>query len=367
MTLLASLLRAETSRRGAIPFREFMAEALYHPNYGYYASGRAQIGRGGDFITNVSVGPLLGRLHARQFAEMWERLGAPSRWSIVEQGASVGDFAKDALLGLREFAADAFAAVEYTIVEPVEKLRVEQTARLAGLPVRWSASLEDLPPMVGVHFSNELLDAFPIHLVVRTQSGWAERHVQWTDDRFTFTDGPLTDPRLAPHLARIEASPGFITEVNLAALDWLSTLAARLDRGFVLLTDYGYPRDEYCARTAGTLSAYAAHQREPDPLARPGEIDLTAHVEFTSLIEHAGRLGLRTHGFLDQHRYMVGVSRLHFTGEPPSPQEIRAFKTLMHPTLLGQAFKVLCLEKGVPPASSLAGFEFARSGGEVPQ
>lgn len=356
MTPLTALLRAEIARRGPIPFREFMAQALYHPEHGYYASGRARIGRGGDFLTNVSVGPLFGRLLARQFAEMWERLGSPHAWTIVEQGAHRGEFARDALGGLAEFAPACFEATRYVIVEPVATLRATQSLALPRWPVEWVASLAELPPFTGVHFSNELFDAFPIHLMARTADGWNERYAVWQDDHFTFTDGPLSDPRLTAHLAAIAAPPGFVTEVNLAALDWVDALAAKLQRGFVLIIDYGYPREQYFERSAGTLSAYAAHQREPDPLARPGEIDLTAHVEFSSLIEHATQAGFCEHGFTDQHRFMVGISRRHFTGDTALPEELRAFKTLMHPAFMGQAFKVLCLEKGVGANVSLSGF-----------
>ena len=117
-TPLHAELRARIAARGPIPFREFMAEALYHPRHGYYTSGRAVIGRKGDFFTNVSVGPLFGRLLARQFAEVWQRLGEPAQFTIVEQGAHGGDFAGDVLAGLREFAPACFAAATYRIVEP---------------------------------------------------------------------------------------------------------------------------------------------------------------------------------------------------------------------------------------------------------
>ena len=358
MSSLTIELRARVAQHGPISFCEFMEAALYHPQHGYYSSGRAVIGRRGDFFTNVSVGPLFGRLMARHFAEMWKGLGSPAQWTIVEQGAHRGEFAKDALGGLREFAPRAFAAVKYRIVEPVEALRTAQMLALAGLPVEWLPRLDELEPFTGVHFSNELLDAFPVHLVACRDGRWVERHVDFVDDGFVFTDGPLNDSRLAPHLAAMKVPDGFVTEINLAALDWIDTLAVKIQRGCVLAIDYGYSRDQFLDRPAGTLSAYAAHQREPDPLARPGEIDLTAHVEFTSLIEHAERSGFHLQTFTDQHHFMVALSRLHFTNVPPPPAELRAFKTLMHPALLGQAFKVLCLEKGIDASPEIAGFSY---------
>lgn len=354
MTPLALELRVRIAHRGPIPFREFMEAALYHPQHGYYSSGCAAIGRRGDFITNVSVGPLFGRLLARQFMEMWERLGAPAQWTIVEQGAHRGDFARDALSGLGEFAPECFAATRYVIIEPAAVLRAAQETAVAGLPVDWVSSLEELEPFTGVHFSNELIDAFPVHLAVRGDGPWRERYVDLIEDTFTFTDRPLSEPRLSSRLSIVDRMPGmdatfatnpFTAEVNLAALDWLSTLATKIQRGAVIAIDYGYTREQFLERRAGTLSAYADHQRAPDPLARPGEIDLTTHVEFTSLLEHAERKGFRLHTFTDQHRFMVGLGGRHFTDGPTPPAEIRAFKTLMHPGLLGQAFKVMILEK----------------------
>ena len=364
MTPLAIQLQSRIKQNGPIPFRDFMEAALYDPAHGYYASGRAAIGGRGDFFTNVSVGALFGRLLARQFAEMWVRLGAPERWTIVEQGAHCGEFARDALEGLREFAPACFAVTRYFIVEPMDALRATQVRALDDLPVEWVSDVGKLNPFCGVHFSNELLDAFPVNLVARCENCWVERYVEFQADAFIFTDGPLSDPRLAAHLAAFDAPDGFVTEVNLAALDWIGALSARIERGYLLAIDYGYPREQLLERHAGTLSAYADHQREPDPLARPGEIDLTAHVEFTSLIEHAERAGFRLHGFTDQQRFIVGASRLHFTTEPPPPAELRAFKTLMHPSLLGAAFKALCLEKGIAASVPLTGFDRAmlRSG-----
>jgi SAM-dependent MidA family methyltransferase len=328
-----------------MPFREFMAAALYHPEHGYYGSGRAAIGRRGDFFTNVSVGPLFGRLLARQFAELWESLGRPADFSIVEQGAHRGEFAGDVLAAL---PAQCRAATTYRIVEPLPALRVAQEAALAGR-VEWAASLEELPPFTGVHFSNELLDAMPVHLVHWTGTEWLERHVALHGGHFVFVDAPLTSDALRAHLATVPSvPPGYVTEIALDALAWIDAVAARLVRGWVLTIDYGFERHEFFAphRHTGTLRACAQHRLEPDPLARPGELDLTAHVEFSSVIERAARAGLRVVAFTDQHRFMVRLGARHFPdGVAPDPAELRAFKTLMHPTMLGRSFRVLCLAR----------------------
>jgi SAM-dependent MidA family methyltransferase len=366
-TPLADAIREEISRRGPIPFRDFMARALYDPVHGYYGSGRARVGRGGDFFTNVSVGPLFGGLLARQFAEMWTRLGEPAEYAIVEQGAHHGDFAADVLTALRDAAPACLAATTYWLIEPVAKLRDVQREKLAAWAgdgergrIRWVESLAALPPFVGVHFSNELPDAFPVHRVVWRSEGWKERAVALDGERFAFIDAPLSDNALAPALDSLPEVPeDYETEINLAAPAWVADVAARLERGFLLAIDYGYPRAQYYRpeRNHGTLSAYAGHERESDPLARPGEIDLTAHVDFTRLAEAALAAGLDLAGFTDQHHFMVGLGQLHFVGDNATPQEIRAFKTLMHPNLMGRSFHALCLSRKVD-GPALSGFQF---------
>lgn len=331
-----------------MPFRDFMEHALYHPEFGYYASGRARIGRKGDFFTNVSVGPLFGRLLARQFAHEWQRLGQPPEFRIVEQGAHGGDFAADALGGLREFAPDCFAATRYLIVEPSAALTTRQQERLAGLPVEWSDSLESVERFIGVHFSNELPDAFPVHVVRWAEGVWKERRVKSDGDTLVFCDAPICDPALTAACERIPLPlpEGYTTEVNLSAQGWIRSVANRIDRGSMLVVDYGYSREEYYApeRVEGTLSAYSQHRREPDPLARPGEVDLTAHVDFTSLIEAGEAAGLKLAEFTDQHHFAVRLGMEHFA-DGANAHEHRAFMTLMHPQFMGRAFRVLRMER----------------------
>jgi SAM-dependent MidA family methyltransferase len=360
---LIEFIRARIVSGGPVSFRWFMEQALYHPQHGYYASGRAAIGRRGDFFTSVSIGALFGKLLAAQFLEMWEHLGRPDPFTLVEQGANTGDFAADVLAALKLASPDCLDALRYVIVEPFEPLRERQEARLGSFPqVRWRKSIGELEPFCGVHFSNELPDAMPVHLVRFTGGAWHELHV---DERFEWVAGPLSSPELAEATESLPSVENYRTEVNLEAREWIGALASRLVRGYVLAIDYGFPREIYYSpeRSGGTLACYANHRRSDDPFEAVGEADITAHVDFTGLAAHAEKCGFRLAGFTDQHHFMVGLGSREFadTTSPQTPERqksMRAFQTLMHPNFMGMAFKVLALRREVEE-KPLQGFAFA--------
>src|SRR5678816_1905517 len=223
MTPLSSLLREAIADRGPISFHDFMSTALYHPDRGYYASGRANIGRRGDFFTNISVGSLFGRLLASQFAEIWEKLGRPRDFKIVEQGAHDGVFAADALSALRRSAGDCFAATSYCMIEPFPIWRERQQKNLREFAEKtsWVASVDEIAPFVGIHFSNELFDSLPVHLIVsggvaNGATVWNEKFVTVAADNFAFAIASVSRSGLQlNHLGFFPA--GFEAEVNLAA------------------------------------------------------------------------------------------------------------------------------------------------------
>ncbi|MDQ2659059.1 MAG: SAM-dependent methyltransferase, partial [Verrucomicrobiota bacterium] len=291
-------LRATIRTRGPVTFAWFMEQALYHPTHGYYSSGRCSIGRRGDYYTSVSVGPVFGRLLAAQFAEMWTSLERCDDFTIVEQGAHDGALARDILEAARQQHPEFFAALRYEIVEPFPLLQARQRETLASLrgKIRWHSALADLPQFRGVHFSNELIDALPVHLVKWDGAQWQERHVANTDDGFAFVDLELSDPALAECLARIDGPlpAGYETEINLQALAWIGEVSDKLTQGFILTVDYGFSRDEFFSphRTTGTVRAFAQHQVIPSPLERVGAADITTHVEWTSLAERAEANGM---------------------------------------------------------------------------
>jgi SAM-dependent MidA family methyltransferase len=353
-------IQALIAERGPVRFRDFMELALYHGEHGYYGAGRGAPGRGGDYFTSVSVGAVFGELVGVQLREMWERLGRPERFTVVEQGANDGVFAADVLGWCKREAADFFEAVWVEIVENLEVLRRRQEERLGEFAgkVTWRNNLAELPAFTGAHFSNELIDAFPVH-VVRFRAGeWWERCVtadlQWTDQ-------VLEDTALLDRLRDVPRIEGYTTEVNLDALQWAEALALKMERGWVLAIDYGFSRERYYApeRAQGTLQCYAGHSKGLDPLAKPGFCDLTAHVEFTSLAEAFLAAGMDIAGYTDQHHFLTGLVSRAYTDRAPSAQDIRQLKTLLHPEMMGTSFQVLGMSRGVPGAP-LSGFQFAR-------
>jgi len=356
---LIEFVREKIRQDGPVTFAWFMEQALYHPQFGYYSSGQCQIGRRGDYFTNVSVGPLFGRLLARQFVEMWEIMGRPADFVVVEQGAHHGEFAHDVLTAMSDSPPD----LRYCIIEPFPLLQAQQEKTLSEFAdkISWRKSVADLERFAGVHFSNELIDSMPIRLIRRERGGdWQEKFVDNSGDNFAFAAMPIADAELRSHLEKIPRNDNDIyeTEVNLGALKWIEGIAAKMTRGFVLTVDYGYPRPEFYAteRTAGTLQSFAKHRRASSPLDDVGHVDITAHVDWTSVAERGEESGLNLIAFTDQHHFMTGLLAKH----SPQENEGRALQTLLHPEFLGTRFQYLGLSRNLPPVQ-LSGFRFARN------
>ena len=316
--LIREIRREMAGSDERITFARFMELALYHPQYGYYTSGRERIGQQGDYFTSVSVGPLFGRLLAKQFVKFRVELGNPPDFEVVEFGGHRG-----------QFRADVLAAAP-------------------DLPYRVIETGDPLPDSItGCVFSNEFLDALPVHLVQVKDGTWQEVYV---NADFQEILGPLSTPRLAEYLRNlpIQYMEGYRSEVNLRALDWLADVSQRLKRGWIITIDYGYERNEYFAphHRDGTLLCYHRHTKSANPYANIGEQDITAHVEFTSLMEHGNKLGLELATFTDQSHYLLQIGESEIaeiverTAGQPS-KERAAIHQLIHPELMGRTFKVL--------------------------
>jgi len=362
---LSAIIAGEISRTGPISFARFMELALYHPEAGYYASGRAPVGRGGDFYTNVSVGPVFGEILAGQFVEMWEVLGCPPDFTIVEQGANDGQLALDVLAALSQ---TPLRSARFAIIEPFSRLRSLQRARLEGLGVTWHCSADELSSFCGVHYSNELFDAFPVSLIRSENQVWKELRVVAAGKGFEFQSCPLPD-ELAAIAASFPTRPdGFTTEVRTAHREGLRTLAAKLSRGFVLAIDYGMTSEDLLAphRSEGTLACYSRHRRDSKPLESPGEKDISAHVDFTALSADAAAAGFALAGFADQHHFLVGAASgmlRELNGCEPTRhlrKKLLQLRTLLHPESMGTQFHAILFSKGGADFARLSGFQFAR-------
>jgi SAM-dependent MidA family methyltransferase len=344
-TLLAEWMRQTIRARGPQSFAWFMQQALYHPQHGYYSTGRCVIGREGDYFTNVSVGPLFGQLLASQFSEIWERLGKMNDFVIVEQGAHDGQFARDVLGFVQKWLPDFFGALHYRIVEPFPVLEDVQRQALEHFrdKVEWSTGLQ---PFTGIHFSNELLDAMPVRLI----SGGTEKLIGLEGDKFVFVERPVGETRF-----------------NQTALESIDQITANLQRGYVIAIDYGFLDEEF----ERNVQVRAQHRHLNSPFEQIGDADITMPVHWKSIVERAHTNGLRVAGFTDQHHFLTGIISRFESGDrgqsilADSRKAKRELQTLLHPEMLGRAFQVLALAKNVDPETNpLACFKFAHQSGQ---
>jgi len=371
---LIEIIRGEIRRSGPISFARFMELALYHPEHGYYSSDRAALGRHGDYFTNVSVGPVFGELLASQFVEIWEELGKPSDFVLVEQGAHHGEFARDLLQAVRAKRPEFSSRLRYRIVEPFARLQESQRETLSAFAaqVDWSVSIEALGQFRGVHFSNELFDALPVHLIAAqsdltgaTVGPWMERRVGFKQNEFAFTNQKITDPSLRERTHKLPIRPArYETEINLAALRLVRDLSRKLTHGYMIAIDYGFSNSEFYDehRSTGTLQCRAQHHLHESPFTTIGEADITAHVEWTSLVAEAETSGFALAGFTDQHHFLTGLlAASPEIAQQASPKVRRALQTLFHPEMLGRSFQVLALSRNIETPIPLSGFKFARN------
>ncbi|HEY0079349.1 MAG TPA: SAM-dependent methyltransferase [Pyrinomonadaceae bacterium] len=306
---LAERLRRRIRRAeaGAITFREWMEAALYDAQEGYYCRrDRTRWGRAGDYRTSAETTPLFAATFARYFAALYEELGSPREWSIVEAGAGGGDFAFVVLETLCRYYPKAFGALRYFIDEASEDGRERARRRLASFkPLAERVEFRRLSEMsVEPHpriiFSNELLDALPVHLVTMREGKLVELCVGLDDaGAFVWVEREPSTPRLEAHFAEagVTLSVGQLAEVNLEAEEWMRRAASVLKSGYLVTVDYGAEAGElYGAphRREGTLRAFREHRLSENVLDRPGEQDLTTTVNWTQLRRAGERAGLRT-------------------------------------------------------------------------
>lgn len=358
---LPGKLRARLQECGELLFPEYLQHVLYDPEEGYYASGRARIGWDGDFITNVSVGEVYGKVLAQWVMQVWEELGKPAEFLLMEQGVNDGALSGFLRAEFRQHP-EFFQSLRHCLIEPVALLAERQRSRLAeeARGIEWRAELPlPQPADYGVHLSNELLDAFPFYLVEWDGTLWWELVVRLEGDQLSLAAKGPRDAALLSALAKLptDLPAGYRTELRTNYLPWLEQVSHSLKQGRILICDYGYPREIYYLpeRSRGTLFCYQRHQRDENPLASPGEKDVSAHVDFTALMEAAESAGWRVRGFTDQHHFLIrtaepwlrSLDQTALGGSPSAAEQklLRQLQLLLHPETLGRQFRFLDLEK----------------------
>jgi len=339
---------------GPITFAEYMEAALFDPDDGYYTT-RAAIGfEEGDYFTSAELGPAFGRALARMAIDAWAALARPASWDLVEAGAGRGIVMRDLLGALERERPDAARSARPAIVEVSPKLREQQAVALAGRELRWATAAHGLAPIHGLIFANEVLDAFPVHVLVRTEEGVREVYVDERDRELVET---LRAPSHSDLRWRVpQALPmGGRWEVSTAAESWVAQVAAALTRGYLLLVDYADDEAGLLARMgAGTVRGFSRHRLVNDPLERPGEIDITATVDITAIRRAAEGAGLTLVASGRQRDVLMALGIREPAARPATPlEQLRATSrrsavdTLLDARGLG-AFRVLLFAKDAP-------------------
>ncbi len=345
-TLIANDIRHHS---GWIPFARYMELALYAPGLGYYSGGAAKLGKDGDFTTAPEMTPLFGQAIAQVAARLMKQCTP----QILEFGAGSGRLAYDILT---ELSAQGVQVHRYTILEVSAELRARQQRTLRAFQqVQW---IDSLPAAFsGVVVANEVLDAMPVHLLVKTEHGWRERGIGLSNKHFVYRDRAC-DPTFLRQIAIPDALPiGYLTEVHPTAIGFMRSVADMLRAGYreigfggaALLIDYGFPEHEYYLpqREQGTLMCHYRHHAHPDPFYLPGLQDITAHVDFSAIAQAAVDGGLDMLAYMNQARFLIDAGIGELLSRTPLEDKIRylpranAVQKLTSTAEMGELFKVL--------------------------
>ncbi|MDE5069315.1 MAG: SAM-dependent methyltransferase [Trichodesmium sp. St16_bin4-tuft] len=310
--------RISESQNKRITFAEYMDLVLYHPQYGYYATYPVNIGKQGDFLTSPHWGSDFGELLAEQFLQMWHIFQKPNNFTIVEMGAGQGILAEQILGYLKQKHLDFFQKIEYLIVEKSEVLKVQQKQMLQSYQVRWSDwDKISHSSITGCFFSNELVDAFPVHKFRIEEREIREIYVSSNSQgKFVEITDKISTPEIAEYFNLVDIDllsfvdvEGYQSEVNLQALDWIKIVSNKLLKGYLLTIDYGYQAVRYYnpVRKEGTLQCYYQHHRNNDPYWNVGRQDITAHVDFTALEKQGNLSELEILGFTKQGLFLMAL------------------------------------------------------------
>ena len=347
--LFIDYFRQQQLDKGLRPFVDFMHEALYAPNLGYYSSGLQILGQRGDFVTAPELTPLFGQTLAQQCLQILDDLEHPI---LFEFGAGSGRLCVDILKALQVHHA---LPDEYHILEVSGHLKARQQALIAQeIPelmsrVKWLTQWPDTP-FNGIVIANEVLDAMPVHRFLLTEQGVMESYVRVNaQNQLEETFLPCTHESLKHYIEHAlpkETLP-YLSEANLCLDDWFQKCFDMLHRGVVLVLDYGFPRHEYYHpdRNQGTLMCHHQHLAHTDCLAHPGEQDITAHVDFTHVAEAADKAGFHVAGYTHQAAFLLSNGLLELLNHSQSAHDVNQVKQLIQPSEMGELFKVMALTK----------------------
>ena len=380
MNPLEAKIAEKIKKEGPITFETFMKMALYFPGLGYYSSPETTIGRDGDFYTSPHLHPVFGAMIGKQLMEMWALMGRPSDFHAVEIGAGTGYLCKDMFdylvkpsedPSLSEDKSEFLRSLRYVIVEPYGHFQKRQKELLQGtmknlsMPpfciggeegnILWRTSLRGFPSGIkGCVLSNELLDAFPVHLI-EMDDGLKEVYVTCDGEKFREELHQTSTDEIARYISQfhIQLQPGYRTEINLEIKKWLEDINTVLSEGFLLTIDYGYTAKEYYDehRSKGTLLCYHKHLFNENPYQNIGEQDVTAHVNFSSLKKWGEEFGLMTIGYSSQGPFLVssGIDEVItelYAESPDYLSEISKIKGLILPQGMGESHSIIIQYKG---------------------
>ena len=361
----------EIRSSGPMSFARFMDRALYEPGLGYYARNQNPTGKSGDFITSVTVGACFGQLLAEQIYEFWTLVGQPREFHLVEQGANQGQLMNDIVMRLRSAHPECAKQIVCHFIEPLDSLQAKQSQLLPDAVFH-----REVPEFIGeygVYFCNELIDAFPVTRVRWNGERWREMMIDvdaansfvWTEQ-----DTPAADEAGKTEIPTVTFAQDFTTEFCPSLRRWTKSISSLFNCGLWVVIDYGLIAEEYhsAARPDGTLRGYQNHQMVTDDfLSNPGEIDLTAHVNWTTLETAAQSNGMTVLGWVDQMRFLTALAEpmlkeMETVGKMPPERLVwlRQFQSLTHPGHMGTKFQVMILGKGCENLPRLLGCKFNR-------
>jgi SAM-dependent MidA family methyltransferase len=357
--LVAHIREAIDRAGGWIDFARYMELALYAPGLGYYVAGTTKLGTQGDFVTAPEVSPLFGGAVAAQIAGVLNETGG----DVLELGAGSGRLAADLLA---ELTMRNSLPARSRILEVSPALRQRQQALLrARAPgmidrIDW---IDALPQqLTGVILANEVLDALPIHLLAWRDDAIFERGVIRQGDSFGWAEHDLRSPALREAASALPVSAPYLSELSLAVPALVGTLAGALEKGVILLIDYGFGRSEYYhpQRTRGTLMCHYRHRSHDDPFYLPGLQDITAHVDFTAVAGAGIDAGLNLLGYATQAQFLINCGIADLLARTPADDAgaylplSAGVQKLLSPAEMGELFKVIALGRGI--GTPLAGF-----------